>query len=564
MNSNTENDNSEPHQQTTVNVIGLHQCHHHHHHHHGHMVRVACRPQEGWELTASICSSEASEQQQVKTPRTGDRQKSGASPLRQTPALTPTHVYSDDYERILEQKEFFYLPLQQKDRRHKRLAEFQPTRRVKTSSVTSSLAHSIPDTNPTHRSAPETHDSDVDDKVMLYITSYKNSRSDYEKQREDAIRPQHKTHAQTEDNKHDTGPRQLDASKTRLKDKQTGKAKHFNGETNFDPTINEIESEAESDQHSEGKSAVSFLPDERNDSEIIHYSASLEERETHTRITPAQATKFSDSQRNKEIKSKKPLSTGDTETTLKMEVGPMFVNGSETQNYTNDEDFQPNNNEKNFRALVFPEDSVLENPNENNLSTFTNDSSHEGSTFEIEKNTPSKEATTTPSRPIIFPRVESDDPASEESVDDDTLLTENTKITDSVAQPTRETTPRGANSEMLPAVQISESTPVGDATPEDGAIKTEDMENDSDKNNDDSSENDVEEGIEDPNTNTPRPEESTLNPIITNTTSVEVLHHEPKNSPSSPHTADPTVTTEKPKTQGTRLLIAQIFKSIFG
>ncbi|KAK8388839.1 hypothetical protein O3P69_020656, partial [Scylla paramamosain] len=45
VNSHTETVTSEPHQQTTVNVIGLHQCHHHHHHHHGHMVRVACRPQ---------------------------------------------------------------------------------------------------------------------------------------------------------------------------------------------------------------------------------------------------------------------------------------------------------------------------------------------------------------------------------------------------------------------------------------------------------------------------------------------------------------------------------------
>lgn len=118
---------------------------------------------------------------------------------------------------------------------------------------------------------------------------------------------------------------------------------------------------------------------------------------------------------------------------------------------------------------------------------------------------------------------------------------------------------------MPPALQSSESTPVGSAVPEDSAVRVEDMANDSDKNHYDSAENDdVEEEIEDPNANTPRPEEFTLSSIISNTTAANVLYQEPNSSSSSIRSTGPTVTTEKPKTQGTRLLIAQIFKSIFG
>ena len=531
--------------------------------------------QEGWELTASACSSETSNhQQKVKTPRTGHRQQSGTSSLRQTPALTSAHEYNDNYEQGLEQKqkEYFSLPLQQESRRHKRLAEFQSTRKVKALSVISSLTHSIPHTIPTHRSVADLHDTDVDDKVMLYITSYKKSRNDYEKQREEAIRPQHSTHDQIEDEEHDTDPHQQDASLTHLKDKHAGKAKHYNDESNFDPTINEIEPEDESDSHSEKKPSVSFPPDKRNDSEAIHYSPSVEESDAHTITLLAQTAKLNDSQKKRESKDQEPLSTRDTETTFKVGVGPIFVIGPEPQNNTNDEDSQPDNAERNFRALIFPEDSILENSNENDLSgikeqtsTPSNDSSHEGSTSEMKKNTPSKESTTTPSRPIIFPTAESNDPASEENVKDDTLLTENTEITESAAQPTRESTSGGANGNMPPALQSSESTPVGSAVPEDSAVRVEDMANDSDKNHYDSAESDdVEEEIEDPNANTPRPEEFTLSSIISNTTAANVLHQEPNSSSSSIRNTGPTVTTEKPKTQGTRLLIAQIFKSIFG
>ncbi|XP_063856136.1 uncharacterized protein LOC135097938 [Scylla paramamosain] len=568
VNSHTETVTSEPHQQTTVNVIGLHQCHHHHHHHHGHMVRVACRPQEGWELTT--CSSEASaskHQQEVKASRAGHRQQSDSTSPRQTPTLTPTHTHVYDYEQGFEQKEYFSLSPQQENRRHKRSAELQPTQRVHTSSMLSSLMHSTPETIPTHRSVIESHESDVDDKVMLYITGYKKSRSDYEKQREDAIRPQHSTHVQTEDRKHDTNPRQHDASATRLKDKHAGRAKNYSDEIMFDPVINEIKTEAESDHEGEGKPSVFYPSDKRNDSAAIHDSASVEESEIHTRTSPAQATNSSKSQGSEEIKDQKIPSTGDTRIILKVGIGPIFVHGPEPQNNTNEED----NIEGNFRALIFPEDSRLENPNENDLSDAknrpsipSNESSLEGSSSDTGKTTPSKETTTTPSRPIIFPRGESDDPTSGENVNDDTLFTGNSEKTKSTDQPTVEPTPGAVNSDMLPDVQISESTPVGAATPEDSAVKTEDMTNDSDKNNNENAESDdAEEGTEDPNTNTPRPEESTLNSIISNTTSVNV-HQELNSGPSSPHSAGTTVTTEKSKTQSIRLLIAQIFKNIFG
>ena len=450
-------------------------------------------------------------------------------------------TYNTDNQPGLQDKQYLSLSLQQENIRDKRSAETKAKEEVQTPSHFHSTTQTIPSHRPIARPHVDDHHSNKDDKVMLYITGYKKSKSDYEKQ-------------------------------------------NHNDEAKFDDTINEIETEVHSG-HYDG------IPDETKQSSIPH-SDKRHEKQNDSAInhseseqesaTSTQASKSSKVQENEEIKDQNTPSATDDKVTFNVGVGPIFVHEPETQNNTNQEVSRPDNTERNFRALIFPEDSTDTNSSDNRFSDKEKqaanpsiESSSEGTTSGKGSPTPSKESTSTPSRPIVFPEdVETKTESGPESPGEPTLTEAKTDVVldvpDSVSMPVAAANPEVnvEKTERKNNTEVNNETDKGEKTVSNQPSKS------IDTPTTESSLMDVVEGLSDaentkttldsnkdnegPNTNKSTPEASTLSPTTLDITSTNVPQ-----KPSSNISTLPIVTTEKAKTKGTQVLIAQIFKSIF-
>lgn len=495
-----------------------------------------------------------------------------------------------EYERGLVERDYFS-SVHEDGARRKREAELEPTSEVHTTHEASpSVPTSKTTTTAIHQRAPGGHRPDVNDKVLLFITDYKTSNHNKRGESHDGTKPQSIT----------STPQTLSV-----------KGDNYSeiSKMSIDETINEIEletvtsvetEEALAPHHSIKKSL------EENSLAAQNENHGQEYLKHHVAARIGGPKKPSQGQGQISIKGGEAAATDNITPVLQVEAGPIFVHGPDDDDDETDiNDPHPNNSSKRARALAFPKDSTQPKPNDSirpenskKLSIAQADSSSAGSNSSgEEREATSHDSTTTPSMPFIF----------QETLDVNTPLT---PVTDNKTQTAAQLTGKPTQSEtrtenpldvqslkpessvtvITPEVSVAKAEKIDDDKRTEGEesdnIATSDLpmkpeaghteepsiaaksqrpreaENsdnrDSDmKTDDEGKTNEAQVESEKMDIKGSRSEESTQSPVP-----LQTMKSQQEGSTGSPLSS--TKPTERPKVHGTPLLIAQIFKSIFG